>query len=942
MEVFAQLTKVDEEKRLVYGRAVDESPDRSGEVFDYVTSKPYFEQWSAETKEATDGKSHGNLRAMHGKVAAGRLVDMQFNDRDRAIDVVAHVVDNNEWEKVLTGCYTGFSIGGSYVKKWDDAATKSDDGSPFKRYTAAPNELSLVDRPCIPTAKFLNIQKADGTYEQVEFHPAYTIDDIEIKAREICKAEDLDPDAGISGDLKKTPTWKQFARRAERILEKRDFSTKQRDAAAESGAAMPDGSFPIKNEEDFHNAVRLAGNAKNPDAARAHIKRRAKKLGLEEKIPDTWKTDMATMQKKDGNDTEGGVETCSKDGWSEGDMNSLHDGLAKTADSEDSKLLDTAKRHLMDNHVLMAKGDFPGHPFRGNQWQSGSSGKAVDKSMRARGHETASAHLAAAKSHVAAAHAAAKSGHEITQKYHETMAKFHANRYSKMTTAKAFKADNFGALSKALEKVKDTSGEENTDAEGAGTSLPSNKVSDGSQPGATDHAGNFSAMLDLHDKLKAQASLEQSEILDQARKHLLGTDLDAKEGEEGIQTQAKADVSAHVQGEQNTNVDDDFSKPNTSPVKSPMNLPAESLAAIEASRKAAESSGEKAKHTAAAHAHEDAGEAATAEGNDQLAAYHDCMSAFHRTYLDKADDVEYQVEGKPEDIIKLGRTMNREKLVVKDILVMVAKSVQARKAEARRANEKATILKMEAEGKVKKGMYTVGQLARVIQDLDDIRQSVNQEEKYEGDSASVLPEKMLDLVGMASQVLKDMVSEETNELLPEDGVDVDTLETGSAPQMLAMFDHFGAVRKLGARNSKKDQARIQHVHDLAAKLGAECTGQPGSDDNEPDTEVPEGTATDKAAAGNLQKLEERMLAEIAKNRDENKLLKAEIDRLKDEPRAAKGFLRVVNKSNDVDGTEVPSAESTIKPVIKGGVENEAATEIKKIWQGGGKPFLSGS
>lgn len=298
MDVFAQITKVDEEKRLIFGRAVDETPDRSDEVFDYPTSKPYFEAWSAETKEASDGKSVGNLRAMHGKVAAGRLVDMQFDDAARAIDICAHVVDNNEWEKVLTGCYTGFSIGGSYVKKWEDGAAKADGEGKLRRYTAAPNEISLVDRPCVPTARFFDVQKADGTKTQVEFHPAYTVEDIEKTARELCWADDLDPDAPTLGKgLGKT--WKGYSAKAEKLLQKRDFSQKERDRAADTGAAMPDGSFPIKNGEDLENAIRLAGKAKHPDAARAHIKTRAKKLGLEAKIPDTWKADMKPGLKKE-------------------------------------------------------------------------------------------------------------------------------------------------------------------------------------------------------------------------------------------------------------------------------------------------------------------------------------------------------------------------------------------------------------------------------------------------------------------------------------------------------------------------------------------------------------------------------------------------------------------------------------------------------------------
>lgn len=75
------------------------------------------------------------------------------------------------------------------------------------------------------------------------------------------------------------------------MLMKRDFSAKERRTAAGSGAAMPDGSFPIKSVSDLHNAIKLAGNAKDPAKAKAHIKARAKALGASDQIPDTWKRD---------------------------------------------------------------------------------------------------------------------------------------------------------------------------------------------------------------------------------------------------------------------------------------------------------------------------------------------------------------------------------------------------------------------------------------------------------------------------------------------------------------------------------------------------------------------------------------------------------------------------------------------------------------------------
>lgn len=68
----------------------------------------------------------------------------------------------------------------------------------------------------------------------------------------------------------------------------RDFSPEDRKKKAKSGVAMPDGSFPIPDKDALRRAIRLAGNAKNPAAAKAHIRKRAKALGAEDMIPDTW------------------------------------------------------------------------------------------------------------------------------------------------------------------------------------------------------------------------------------------------------------------------------------------------------------------------------------------------------------------------------------------------------------------------------------------------------------------------------------------------------------------------------------------------------------------------------------------------------------------------------------------------------------------------------
>jgi hypothetical protein len=185
LNLFIPITKIDVAKRLVYGIATAEKADRSGEVCDYATTKPYYEKWSSDFHKASGGKSLGNLRAMHGKVAAGKVTTINFNDEAKQIEICSKVVDDNEWNKVEQGIYTGFSQGGSYVKRWKDGEVQ--------KYTADPNEISLVDLPCLADATF-EIIKADGASELRKFvsvEPEIvppTNDQIAARATEMAKA----------------------------------------------------------------------------------------------------------------------------------------------------------------------------------------------------------------------------------------------------------------------------------------------------------------------------------------------------------------------------------------------------------------------------------------------------------------------------------------------------------------------------------------------------------------------------------------------------------------------------------------------------------------------------------------------------------------------------------------------------------------------------------
>lgn len=162
LQLYIPITKIDEEKRLVYGVATAEFPDKAGEICDYESTKKNYLSWSDSFAKATDGQSLGNLRAMHTKHVAGKVVSIHPNDNLKQIEVCAKVVDDNDWRKCLEGAYTGFSHGGSYEKRWKD------DVSGLWKYTALVSELSLVDDPCLPMARFQCI-KSDGSVEMRKF-----------------------------------------------------------------------------------------------------------------------------------------------------------------------------------------------------------------------------------------------------------------------------------------------------------------------------------------------------------------------------------------------------------------------------------------------------------------------------------------------------------------------------------------------------------------------------------------------------------------------------------------------------------------------------------------------------------------------------------------------------------------------------------------------------
>lgn len=210
MKMFIPITKVDVARREVYGVMAEETPDKSGEVFDYASSKPLIQKWSEQFDKATGGKSLGNVRIQHGNAVAGKIVGIEFDDANKCIPVVAKVVDDNAWKMVEEGVFTGFSIGGKYRKRWTDGQ--------YTRYTADPSEVSLVDNPCMYGALFTAV-KADGQQEMRKFagspKPKTVVVDgakyelaKDARTKRVAGKDLTSSDFAYVGDPEKTATWK--------------------------------------------------------------------------------------------------------------------------------------------------------------------------------------------------------------------------------------------------------------------------------------------------------------------------------------------------------------------------------------------------------------------------------------------------------------------------------------------------------------------------------------------------------------------------------------------------------------------------------------------------------------------------------------------------------------------------------------------------------------
>jgi HK97 family phage prohead protease len=111
-----------------------------------------------------------------------------------------------------------------------------------------------------------------------------------------------------------------------------------------------------------------------------------------------------------------------------------------------------------------------------------------------------------------------------------------------------------------------------------------------------------------------------------------------------------------------------------------------------------------------------------------------------------------------------------------------------------------------------KGMFGVGRLAGILQEIQNAAQDAEWEAEFERDGSN-MPDALKTWLKTGGQLLVQMATEETAEMTEDETTDVEVIALANAAADLA---------KGGKRNSKADQKKLNDAHDAIVSAGADC------------------------------------------------------------------------------------------------------------------------
>jgi phage head maturation protease len=234
---------------------------------------------------------------------------------------------------------------------------------------------------------------------------------------------------------------------------------------------------------------------------------------------------------------------------------------------------------------------------------------------------------------------------------------------------------------------------------------------------------------------------------------------------------------------------------------------------------------------------------------------------------------------------------------------------------------------------VKKGMYTVADLAQMLASLMWLVQCTADEAAWEGDNSQV-PAKLKDWLAAGGEILKEMVAEEVAEMTG-DGIAL-------AAHAIALVKAKAGddIGKAGAALSAKNKAHVAAIHEACVALGACADTDKAAhgeelakakktlDDALASIAKAAGAADGQSAAEAVDLLVKRATTaegDLAKAQERVKVLEAM-------PAPGKALLKAIGKGQDV---EAAADAPVVDPVKKSdGTVDDTATLIKAIHAGG--------
>ena len=281
---------------VVYGKASDGSVDSDQQIVSPEFARKAAEKWFS---------TGANIRVQHQAQRDPAGVGISYSHDGDATWVKALVVEPVAQKLVAAGALRAYSVGISRPTITRDISGKARGGIITDGEWV---EVSLVDRPANKSCGLQLVKAAkDGTleYTGTMFGDSDVITKL-LASPGIAKQEhqaDYLPGENLTVEF--TPNdlarilktkyvdqhYAELAHQAARgydpfaYAEKRDFDPGvgggvDRDKLGESDFAGPHRSFPIVNQSDVSDALRLAGHADDPDAVRARIHAIARRKGF--------------------------------------------------------------------------------------------------------------------------------------------------------------------------------------------------------------------------------------------------------------------------------------------------------------------------------------------------------------------------------------------------------------------------------------------------------------------------------------------------------------------------------------------------------------------------------------------------------------------------------------------------------------------------------------